>query len=197
MRSLLWQWPRAAAAACRAAAGRRGLASLSVKVNYGTHETTTSDLRALFEQVGSVWDVEPDEAGTHGRQLTRAVVRFYAGEPQPGDKPGEPSTLPPPSDGEIEDVTKAVDDAIARFHCSILNGAQILVVKGDTNPWQLHLWLEGQQKAKHAAQMRLRKDIFPVNPFYNYRRPEDDYQKGFMAGFRLGLKDGAREPSDD
>ncbi|KAJ2768901.1 hypothetical protein IWQ56_002758 [Coemansia nantahalensis] len=192
MRSLLWQRPRAAFAR-RAAAGRRGFACLSVYVNYGTHETTTSDLRALFEQVGSVWDVEPVEAGTHGRQLTRALVRFYAGDHELRDGP---AALPPPSDAEMEAVSKAVDDAISRFDHTMLNGAQIFVVRADKSPWQLHRWLEGGRAAKQAHQARPRPDIFPVNPFYGPARRDDDYQRGFMAGFRLGLKDGAREPSD-
>ncbi|KAJ1728828.1 hypothetical protein LPJ61_003828 [Coemansia biformis] len=193
---MLWQRPLIALPR-RAGAGRRGLACLSVYVNYGTHETTVSDLRALFEQVGSVWDVTPAESGASGRQQTRALVRFYAGEHQPGDSPGAPPQLPPPSDAEIAAVTKAADDAVGRFDRSMLNGAQIFVRKASSSPWQLHVWYENRQAAEETARHRPRPEIFPVNPFHEHARQEDDYQKGFMAGFRLGLKDGSQGPNKD
>ncbi|KAJ2849456.1 hypothetical protein IWW36_002617 [Coemansia brasiliensis] len=179
-----------AVAQCQRPAAR-SFACLSVQVNYGSLETTKADLQTLFEKVGNVWDVRLIESHNTKRLLGRALVRFYSGEFTPGETPEMPPELPPPTDGEIQAVTETVNNAVSQFNKAVLNGIQIRVTRTAADHLQLHRWYERHQNAqktnKHAG-------IFPVNPFIEYPRQVDDYQQGFVTGFKLGLKDGSRNP---
>ncbi|KAJ2453168.1 hypothetical protein EV183_002415 [Coemansia sp. RSA 2336] len=180
---------RAVAQGRRTAA--RSFACLSVHVNYGSLETTKADLQTLFEKVGKVWDVRLLESHSSKRLLGRAVVRFYSGDFTPGNTPEAPPDLPAPTDGEIQAVTETVDNAISQFNKATLNGVQISVSRTAADPQQLHRWYERHKNApnrdKHAG-------LFPANPFFGHPRQVDDYQQGFITGFKLGLKDGSRNP---
>ncbi|KAJ2626148.1 hypothetical protein H4R22_004931, partial [Coemansia sp. RSA 1290] len=160
----------------------RSFACLSVHVNYGSLETTKADLQKLFEKVGKVWDVRLLESHNSKRLLGRAVVRFYNGDFTPGDTPETPPDLPAPTDSEIRAVTETVDNAISQFNKAMLNGVQISVSRTAADPQQLHQWYERHQNVpkrdKHAG-------IFPVNPFFGHPRQVDDYQQGFLTGFKL------------
>ncbi|KAJ1849449.1 hypothetical protein LPJ70_000463 [Coemansia sp. RSA 2708] len=173
----------------------RGLACLAVHVRYWAPETTAADLQAMFEQAGKVWDIQMIKSVKTGRPLGRALVRFYEGTYQPAATPDALPDLPPPSEDEIEAVTKTVDIAIGRFDRTTLHGSPIFVRRTSSGPSQLHQWYR-----QHDADFvdgpgdQLRANIFPVNPFHNQSRPTDDYHQGFMAGFKLGLKDGSSNP---
>ncbi|KAJ2622197.1 hypothetical protein GGI26_003492 [Coemansia sp. RSA 1358] len=120
-----------------------------------------------------------------GLPLKQAIVRFYNGSYQPADSSDAPPVLPPPTEEEIRIVKNAVQDAINRFHRSMLNGVQIYAHHHfDDNPYQLHGCIKSQQIER-----------FPVSPFRQPLQKGDDYQKGFMEGFKLGMIDGSKEVS--
>ncbi|KAJ2082341.1 hypothetical protein H4R24_001646 [Coemansia sp. RSA 988] len=189
----MWSRMAGAAAASIRRPGTRSFACLSVSVEYRTLRTTRADLQAMFEQVGKVWDVRLLESPMSGRLLERALVLFYDGEYQPGSASGAPPVLPPPCEAEIREVNRAVDHATGRFNNSTLNGVQISVRRTSGSPTQLHVWYENQSIDKAEGRPPL-PDIFPVNPFYELTQMGDDYQQGFMTGFKLGLKDGSKGP---
>ncbi|KAJ2795571.1 hypothetical protein H4R20_005835 [Coemansia guatemalensis] len=191
----MWSRMAGVAAASTRRLGTRSFACLSVSVEYRTLRTTRADLLAMFEQVGKVWEVRLLESPMSGRLLERALVLFYDGDYQPANAPEARPVLPPPSDTEIREVTRAVDHAIARFNNSTLNGVQINVRRTGGSPTQLHVWYENQSIDKADGRPPL-PDIFPVNPFYELTRMGDDYQQGFMTGFKLGLKDGSKGPAE-
>ncbi|KAJ1938414.1 hypothetical protein EC988_007600 [Linderina pennispora] len=169
--------------------GTRGLASLSVHVRYGTLKTTAADLKQHFEQYGSVWDVIPLESHVSGRLLQQAIVRFYVGE----YTPGTPPILPPPTQDEAEAVGLMVQKAISNGDGSALNGSKIRVRESyDDSPSQLHEWYENLQ-LEQENQKKTRRELFPVNPFHEPLELGDDYQRGFMIGYSLGLKDGTKQ----
>ncbi|KAJ1949510.1 hypothetical protein FBU59_001112 [Linderina macrospora] len=169
--------------------GTRGFASLSVHVRYGTLKTTTADLQQHFEQYGSVWDVIPLESHISGRLLQQAVVRFYVGE----YTRGTPPTLPPPTQDEIETAKLMVQKAISHGDGSVLNGSKIRVRESyDDSPTQLHEWYENLQLEQDNERSR-RRELFPINPFHEPLELGDDYQRGFMIGYSLGLKDGTKQ----
>ncbi|KAJ1956151.1 hypothetical protein GGI12_005382 [Dipsacomyces acuminosporus] len=174
---------------------QRTLACLSVHVRYGTLKTTAADLKQVFEVCGRVWDVVPIESRVSGRLVQQALVRFYAGEYTPSESPGAAPVLPPPTASEIRAVEAAVGTAIEKVDGTEINGVKIRVQKAnDDSPNQLHQWYEEQQLLDQTAGYNTRpyKDLFPVNPFHEPARLGDDYQRGFMAGFKLGLKDGSK-----
>ncbi|KAJ2351592.1 hypothetical protein IWW50_002366 [Coemansia erecta] len=183
---------RVAAFAKRPAA--RGFACLSVHVKYDLIETTLDDLRAVFEQVGNVWEIRPIQSTQSGRLLGRTVVMFYEGAYWPGASPDEPPTLSPPTSEEIQAVTAVVENAVSRFDRTLVNNAQIDVHRTKSGPSQLHKWYENLQYRGEWAKTQHHKNLFPVNPFFDHKPPEDDYHKGFVAGFKLGLKDGSKNP---
>ncbi|KAI8322327.1 hypothetical protein GQ54DRAFT_317200 [Martensiomyces pterosporus] len=178
----------------RRSTAQRHFACLSVHVGYGTPRTSKADLKQTFEKYGKVWDVVPIESQASGRLLQQALVRFYEGEHAPGDTPDSAPTLPPPTAAEIKSVEGAVSMAIERLDGSELNGVKIRVRQAyDDRPTQLHEWYEDKHLDHAVEDTRPHKELFPVNPFHEPARLGDDYQRGFMAGFKLGLKDGSKQ----
>ncbi|KAJ2678406.1 hypothetical protein GGI25_002391 [Coemansia spiralis] len=156
------------------------------------------DIKRTFEQAGDVWDVIPLESKMTGLPLKQAIVRFYNGSYQPADSSDAPPVLPPPTEEEIRIVKNAVQDAINRFHRSMLNGVQIYAHHHfDDNPYQLHGWYEEKRRMQmlYSSIKSQQIERFPVSPFRQPLQKGDDYQKGFMEGFKLGMIDGSKEVS--
>ncbi|KAJ2718390.1 hypothetical protein GGI07_005780 [Coemansia sp. Benny D115] len=172
----------------------RHLACASVIVDFKTVKTSINDLHRVFNQVGNVWDILPIESKLSGRPLYQAVVRFYDGKHYTGDTPDSAPVLPPPTDAESRRVAEMVDAAVLRLDRALINGFKIKVSPCNNNsPSQLHEWYEKMHLEKAKAHRKQQADLFPVNPFAEPPRlPDDDYQAGFMAGFKLGLKDGSK-----
>ncbi|KAJ2836917.1 hypothetical protein J3B02_006462 [Coemansia erecta] len=167
---------------------------MSVEVAYGTVKTSKEDLRRIFEPVGKVWDVVIVQSSLTGRPLNRAIVRFYSGNYQPADIPDMAPVLPPPTKKEIREVEKMTRMAEAGLDRMVVNGVQIRVFLPDDNqPTQLHEWYEEMQAKRIKEEKAKCKSLFPINPFAEpHQDAGDDYRKGFMTGFKLGLKDGSK-----
>ncbi|KAJ2787756.1 hypothetical protein GGI15_000457 [Coemansia interrupta] len=180
---------------CLKQQGARGLACLSVNVDYGTLRTSKEDLWRTFQQVGKVWDVQIIESKLSGRVFKRAVVRFYDGEYQPGDMADSTPVLPPPTQDETRNVQKTVAEAVSRIDRTMLNGASLRVyAPRDNRPTQLHEWYEDVQALRSSKSRSQHTALFPINPFLKPpRNDDDDYRQGFLTGFKLGLKDGYKK----
>ncbi|KAJ2744743.1 hypothetical protein GGI20_002712 [Coemansia sp. BCRC 34301] len=165
----------------------RNLASSVMYVRNLPINTTESELAERLSQFGPIYEYQftPKRPGD---DYAIAFVKFYS-----GDLPStieELSSLPPPIEAEVEDVTKRCSDAIASLDGSLFNG----------RPLNANFARKNMPDAiQFNAKMAVRK---ANDPLFASRMEErrgrgreegglgsnSQYSNGYKDGFRDGMK---------
>ncbi|KAJ2818645.1 hypothetical protein FBU31_001157 [Coemansia sp. 'formosensis'] len=169
------------------AAQKRNLACSVMYVRNLPLDTTENDLAERLNKFGPVYEYQftPKRPGD---AYSIAFVKFYS-----GDLPStveELSSLPAPTQAEVDDVTKRCSDAIASLDGSVFNGRPLnasfaLKNQADSIQFNARMAVRKANDPMFAARMEDRR-----NNKDQGASGGNQYSAGYKDGFKDGLKQG-------